>query len=64
MDINDFKEPIPFVVLPFENPQQELLPIPFMGKIKNRKCSNRKEKTISKNKRKMINASKKKNRKR
>lgn len=64
MDINDFKEPIPFVVLPFESVQQELLPIPFMGKIKNRKCSNRKEKTISKNKRKMINASKKKNRKR
>lgn len=64
MDINDFKEPIPFVVLPFESVQQELLPMPFMGKIKNRKCSNRKEKTISKNKRKMINASKKKNRKR
>ena len=64
MDINDFKEPIPFVVLPFESVQQELLPMPFMDKIKNRKCSNRKEKSISKNKRKMINASKKKNRKR
>jgi hypothetical protein len=64
MDINDFKEPIPLVVLPFENPQQELLPIPFMGRVKNRKCSNRKEKSVSKNKRKMIKASKKKNRKR
>jgi len=64
MDINDFKEPIPFVVLPFESVQQELLPMPFMGKIKNRKCSNRKEKSVSKSKRKMINASKKKNRKR
>jgi hypothetical protein len=51
-------------VLPFENPQQELLPIPFMGRVKNRKCSNRKEKSVSKNKRKMIKASKKKNRKR
>lgn len=39
-------------------------PIPFMGRVKNRKCSNRKEKTTSKNKRKMIKASKKKNRKR
>ena len=64
MDINDFKEPIPFVVLPFESIQQELLPMPFMGKIKKRGKSNRKEKTISKNKRKMIKASKRKNRKR
>lgn len=64
MDINDFKEPIPAVVLPFENKGQELLPMPFMGKVKNRKCSNRKEKSVSKNKRKMVNASKRKNRKR
>lgn len=37
---------------------------PPMGRVKQRGQSNRKEKTISKNKRKMVNASKRKNRKR
>lgn len=50
--------------LPYTMPDVQMLYTPDMGVYKNRGQSNRKVKTISKNKRKMIKRSKQRNRKR
>ena len=53
-----------FNCLPYTMPEVPMLYMPDMGAYKNRGQSNRKYKTVSKNKRKMIKSSKRKNRKR
>lgn len=55
-------EDMAIYALPFTAPEMIYVP-PTMGAYKNRGKSNRKEKTVSKNKRKMIKRSKKNNRK-
>lgn len=50
--------------LPYTMSEPPMLYMPDMGAYKSRGQSNRKYKTVSKNKRKMVKASKRKNRKR
>lgn len=56
-------EDVTLYAMPFTAPELIYTPPP-MGRVKQRGQSNRKVKTVSKNKRKMIKRSKKKNRKR
>lgn len=61
--MNNLDDAVLYVMPPTMN-EPILLPMLPQTPIKNRKCSNRKDKTISKNKRNMVKASKRKNRKR
>ena len=61
--INPNAEDFALYALPYTAPEVIYTPPP-MGRVKQRGQSNRKVKTVSKNKRKMIKSSKRKNRKR